>query len=215
MIKIAASILSADFNNLKTDVVNAITAGSDLIHLDIMDGVFVPNITFGPCVVKSLPRIHPAEYDVHLMVSKPENQIQAFAELGFENITFHIEATSEPDLCLKLIKDNHIKASIGINSGTPISTIEKYLDRLDSVLVLTVTTGFGGQKLIEGTIPKIEALKNQIIKRGLKTEVAADGGINKSNIKRLSSAGLDIATVGSAIFDQPDYHKAIEELKAL
>lgn len=213
MIKIAASILDINFIDLEQEIKKTIEAGSDMIHLDIMDGIFAPDITFKPDVVKSLPQNCPADYDVHLVVKKPENHIQTFMDLGYERLTFHIEATLEPMLCLRLIKGNKGETTLAINPATPISTVNNYLEELDAVLVMTVEPGIAGQDLVKSTIPKIEQLKEVVIKRGLSTIIKADGGINKNNLRRLIDAGLDIAVVGAAIYDLPDYALAIKELK--
>lgn len=213
MIKIAPSILASDFSNLNTEINQVVKGGADLIHLDIMDGVFVPNITFGPEVIKCLPKLEGIEYDAHLMIVQPENNIQSFLDLKLDRIAIHVESTIHIHRLLRVIRDHGSKPAVCLNPSTSLSTIEWILEEVDMVVIMTVNPGFGGQSFIESGLRKIEALKEMIIKQGLDVEIEVDGGVNASTVKRLISAGMDIAVAGSAVFKSSDYAKAISDLK--
>jgi len=213
MVKIAPSILSASFVTLGEEINSVVKAGAELIHLDVMDGVFVPNITFGPLVIKSLPRHEGVEYDAHLMITKPENHIESFLQLNLDRISIHVESTIHLQRILQLIRDHNTKPAVALNPSTPLSSVEWILEDVDMVLIMSVNPGFGGQKFITGMLRKIETLKQMIVKKGLPIEIEVDGGIYPGNIKTAIDAGMDIAVAGSAVFDQPDYAKAIRDLK--
>jgi ribulose-phosphate 3-epimerase len=213
MIKIAPSILASDFSNLNTEINQVVKGGADLIHLDIMDGVFVPNITFGPEVIKCLPKFEGIEYDAHLMIAQPENNIQSFLDLNLDRIAIHVESTIHIHRLLRVIRDHGTKPAVCLNPSTSLTTIEWILEEVDMVVIMTVNPGFGGQSFIESGLRKIEALKEMIIKQSLNVEIEVDGGVNAATVSRLTNAGMDIAVAGSAIFKSNDYAKAILALK--
>lgn len=213
MVKIAPSILSADFGKIGQEVREAVRSGADLVHLDVMDGVYVPNITFGPEVIKCLPRGDDFLYDAHLMISRPENNMQAFLDLDLDRIAIHGDSTTHPHRLLRLIREHDVKPAVCLNPATPLGTIEWILEEVDMVVIMSVNPGFGGQTFIESSLKKVETLKNLIVKTGLPIEIEVDGGITPDNIGSLADAGMDIAVAGSAVFGRADYGAAIETLK--
>ncbi len=213
MVKIAPSILSANFGKIGQEIEDVVRSGADLIHLDVMDGVFVPNITFGPELIKCLPRKDNFIYDTHLMITNPENNIQAFLDLKPDRVAVHEESTIHLHRLLRLIRDHGIKPAVCLNPSTSLNSIEWVLDEVDMVVIMSVNPGFGGQSFIESSLKKIETLKNMIVQKGLEIEIEVDGGIEPSNIRQIIHAGMDIAVVGSAVFNQPDYAVAIQALK--
>lgn len=213
MIKVAPSILSADFGNLSSEINQVVKDGADLIHLDIMDGVFVPNITFGPEIIKCLPKPDNVEFDAHLMITNPENNIQSFLDLKLDRIAIHVESTIHLHRLLRVIRESGAKPAVCLNPSTSLSTIEWVLEEVDMVVIMTVNPGFGGQSFIESGLRKIELLKEMIIKQGLNVEIEVDGGVKPSNVQSLIDAGMDIAVAGSAVFNCPDYADAIQALK--
>ncbi len=209
---LAPSILSADFSRLGEEVVAVEKAGADWIHVDVMDGHFVPNLTIGPLVVQALRPLTKLPLDCHLMVSKPEEWVQPFIDAGANVVTVHAEAATHLDRLLNQIKEKGCKAGVSINPATPLNRIEEVLDVVDLVLIMSVNPGFGGQKFIESSVSKIERL---VEARGdLKFLIEVDGGVNVSNIGRLSKAGADIFVAGSAIFSGKDRKKAVKDLKS-
>jgi len=210
---IAPSLLSADFARLKEEVKAVERAGAHLLHLDVMDGVFVPNLTFGPLVISSLRPHTNLPFDVHLMIIQPERYLKDFAEAGADLICIHYEATPHLHRAITQIKELGKLAGVSLNPHTPPESLDYVLELLDFVLVMTVNPGFGGQRFIPQCLPKIEKLKNTILKRGLKTIIEVDGGINPETAPLVLSAGADILVAGSAIFGKEDYAKAISALK--
>lgn len=212
-VKLAPSILSADFSDLKSEVKKLEKAGADLVHIDIMDGCFVENITIGAQVVKALRRHTNLFFDVHLMVVNPEKHIDKFIEGGADNITVHAETTHHLDALLNKIKSVGKKASVAINPATPICLIENVLEIVDMVLVMTVNPGYGGQKFIPYTLKKIQNLSEIRKREGYNFEIEVDGGINEKTIVECVKAGADVIVAGSYVFESEDIEKAINKLK--
>jgi ribulose-phosphate 3-epimerase len=213
MKKIAPSILSADFSRLGEEVRAVDRAGADYIHLDVMDGHFVPNITIGPLVVEAVRKVTSLPLDVHLMIENPDLYIPDFARAGADFIVVHAEATRHLHRTVQLIKSFGKKAGVSFNPATPLHQLDYLLEELDLVLLMTVNPGFGGQSFIEACLPKIHALRGMLDKRGLETELEVDGGVKIDNIARISHAGADVFVAGSAVFGSADYAATIEELK--
>ena len=213
MKKIAPSILSADFARLGDEVRAVAAAGADYIHVDVMDGHFVPNITIGPLVVEAVRRVTDLPLDVHLMIENPDRYIPDFAKAGSDIIVVHAEATNHLHRTIQLIKSFGKKAGVSLNPATPLNVLEYILEELDLVLLMTVNPGFGGQSFIEACLPKIHALRGMLDKRGLETELEVDGGVKTDNIDRIAHAGADVFVAGSAVFGSPDYAATIAELK--
>ena len=200
MIKIAPSILSADFAYLADEIKKVTDAGAEYIHLDIMDGQFVPNITFGSPVVAALRKTTKAVFDVHLMVEQPENQIEPFLEAGADLICFHAETAKHMHRIVQTIKAGGAKAAVALNPGTSISVIEEILPELDMVLLMTVNPGFGGQKFIPSVLDKIERLRAIIDGNDFNIDIQVDGGINTETAKLVIAAGANILVAGSAVY---------------
>lgn len=211
--KIAPSILSADFANLQRDIEIVEKNGADLIHIDAMDGHFVPNITLGPNVVSALRKITNLTLDVHLMIDQPERYIDAFAQAGADIITVHVEATKHLHRALQQIKQTGKKCGVVINPATPVSAIEMVLGDVDMVLVMTVNPGFGGQSFIPMTLEKIKQLVALREQHNYRYLIEVDGGINDKTAKLCREAGVDIAVAGSYIYDSSDIKAAIDSLK--
>ncbi len=213
MIKLAPSILSADFANLESEIKKVTDLGAEYIHVDVMDGMFVPNITIGSPVVKSLRKITEAVLDVHLMVEHPENQIQAFAAAGADIITFHIETTKHAHRLIQSIKEAGCKAGIALNPGTPLYLLEEVADNLDMILLMTVNPGFAGQKFILPMVEKIAMLHDQLQTLGVEIDIEVDGGINEETAALVREAGANILVAGSAIYNAADMKKAMSAIR--
>lgn len=213
MIKIAPSILSADFARLGDEIIKIDKAGADLVHVDVMDGHFVPNITIGPPIIKALRRVTNLPFDVHLMMEDADKYIENFVEAGADIITVHAEASFHLHHIIQKIKQLGIKASVALNPATSIQAIEWVLEDLDMVLIMSVNPGFGGQKYIEATTQKIKALRDILISRDLKLDIEVDGGIGIDNISEITRAGANVIVSGSTIFNSPDTSKIIKDLR--
>ncbi len=213
MVKIAPSILSADFARLGEDVTAAEKAGADLIHVDVMDGHFVPNITIGPLVVKAVKKIAKLPLDVHLMIENPDDYVKEFAESGSDMITVHAEATVHLHRTIQNIRECGVKAGVSVNPATPLSLIEIVLPYVDMVLIMSVNPGFGGQKFIPEALLKIKQLKKMIDERKLKIEIEVDGGVNTDNVADVVKAGADIVVMGSAFYNSKDYAETVKTVR--
>jgi ribulose-phosphate 3-epimerase len=203
MIKISPSILSADFNNLGTEIKAISDGGGDLVHIDIMDGHFVPNLTIGHGVVKALRKNTDLPFDVHLMIDEPDKYIPKFIDAGSDIIAVHPEACVHLHRTINLIKDNNVKSAIALNPSTPISAIEHVLDNLDMIVVMTVNPGFPAQKFINSMLPKIRQIRELITERRLVIDIEVDGGITAENARAVAEAGADILVAGNAVFNGP------------
>lgn len=213
MVQIAPSILSADFSNLKDEILKLEKGGADYIHLDVMDGIFVPNITFGAPVIKNIRKFTNIPFDVHLMIDKPERYIKDFVDAGADIITVHQEATTHLHRTIEMIKSFGVKAGVALNPATPLETLEYVLDYVDLVLIMTVNPGFGGQKFIDSTRRKIKKIKRMVTERDLNVLIEADGGIKLDNFREIVDCGLDIIVVGSGIFEADDIVERVRMFK--
>jgi ribulose-phosphate 3-epimerase len=215
MKKIAPSILSADWSRLGEEIAAVETAGADWIHVDVMDGHFVPNITIGPGLVASIRETTKLPFDVHLMIENPERYIDAFAESGADRITVHVEASVHLHRTVAMIREKGLRAGVSLNPATPLVQIEPILPDIDLLLVMTVNPGFGGQKFIEGSLSRIRQAKEMIQTLSPETLLEVDGGVTLKNIRSIADAGADILVAGSAIFGSGDYRATIGEMKNL
>lgn len=198
---LSSSILSADFNRLGSDIEKAVRAGSDYIHVDVMDGLFVPSISFGMPVLKAIRKETDTVLDVHLMIEEPIRYVKEFADLGADIITVHYEACSDVRTTLEAIKSTGVRVGLSVKPATDVTVVYPFLETIDMVLVMTVEPGFGGQKLIEATMDKVQAVRQVISERGLNTDVEIDGGVTKENVKKILEAGANVIVAGSAVFN--------------
>lgn len=213
MIKIAPSILSADFANLQRDIQEVEQGGADYIHIDVMDGHFVPNITIGPLIVEAVRPVTKLPLDVHLMIENPDQYIPAFAKAGADIISVHVEACRHLHRTIQLIKAQGVKAGVVINPATPVESIIPILADVDLVLLMTVNPGFGGQAFISSVLPKIKQVRSLIEEQGLSVEVEVDGGVNAETAALCVEAGANVLVAGSAIYQKQDRKQAISAIR--
>jgi ribulose-phosphate 3-epimerase len=214
MSKLAPSILSADFMRLGEEIRAAEAAGADLLHLDVMDGHFVPNITFGPAVVEALRKITRLPLDVHLMITDPDKYAPEFAKAGADYITIHAEASAHLHRSVQVLRELGVKAGVSLNPATSLTTLDYVLHDLDIVLIMSVNPGFGGQKFIPSCLDKIRSLKERITAQGLNTLIEVDGGVKLDNADQITKAGADILVMGSAFFGVKDYTAFVGDFRA-
>jgi ribulose-phosphate 3-epimerase len=214
MVKIAPSILSADFSKLGEEVKAVDQGGADYIHIDVMDGHFVPNITIGPLIVEAIRPVTKLPLDVHLMIENPDQYIEAFAKAGADYITVHVEACRHLHRTIQSIKSFGIKAGVVLNPATPVETIQHIIGDIDMVLLMSVNPGFGGQKFIPEVLPKIRKVKELAEQKGAEIEIEIDGGVNPETAKDCIEAGATVLVAGSAVYNQPDYAQAISMLRS-
>ena len=210
---IAPSILSADFSRLGEEIKAVESAGADWIHADIMDGHFVPNITFGPMIVESVRRVTSLPIDVHLMIENPNDYIPAFAEAGASLISVQAEASIHLNRSIQLIRECGARPGVVLNPSTPVQTLEWIIDHVDYVLIMSVNPGFGGQAFIKNSLEKVRALRQLIQQKNLKTLIEIDGGVNEETITDIAAAGVDVFVAGSAIFGSRDYQTTINAFR--
>lgn len=213
MIKIAPSILAADFSKLGEEVLEVEKAGADWIHVDVMDGHFVPNISFGPIVLNAIRPLTKLPMDVHLMIENPDQYIEEFAKAGADFITVHVEACPHLHRTIQLIRSLGVKPGVVLNPHTPIETIQHVLEDIDLALFMTVNPGFGGQKFIHSVVPKVKQLSDIIKEKGLSVEIEIDGGINEETIGACAEAGATVFVAGSAIYSKKDRMQALQAIR--
>ena len=213
MVKIAPSILAADFTRLGEEIAQVEAAGADLLHVDVMDGHFVPNLTIGPPVLKAIKSVTQLPLDVHLMVEQPDALLPDFIDAGSDNLTVHVEACRHLHRTIQSIKDAGVRASVVLNPATSLHALDEILPEVHMVLLMSVNPGFGGQRFLPATLDKIRALREQIEQRRLPVSIEVDGGVKADNAAEICAAGADVLVAGTAIFGQPDYGAAIQSLR--
>jgi ribulose-phosphate 3-epimerase len=213
--KIAPSILSADFAHLADEIARITEAGADMIHVDVMDGHFVPNFTIGPPIVKAIRKVTELPLDVHLMMTNPDDFIDEFIKAGSDYLTVHVETCAHLHRTIQSIKEEGAKAGVTLNPATPLSSIEEILGEVDLLLIMSVNPGFGGQSFIPSVLEKLRRARKMIDQKGLKVELEIDGGVKVENIAAMAQAGADIFVSGSAIFQSKDYKDTIQKMRAM